>query len=124
LRASRIYIEKGKIYKKRQSYPCKRTWRPIGVRDIEAPTFCRHKYLFQRPLSKNINLEWNELKDADEVSGRRRKTYCKTGIRSWTKNMTELTARKRRSHDVQIECKRIRTIVKGETRTVNRNSWE
>jgi hypothetical protein len=27
--------------RKRQSYPCNRPWRPIGLWDVEAPTFCR-----------------------------------------------------------------------------------
>jgi hypothetical protein len=26
---------------KRKSYPCKRPWRPIGLWEIDAPTFCR-----------------------------------------------------------------------------------
>jgi hypothetical protein len=29
-------------YKRRWSYPCNRLWRPIGLWDVEAPTFSRH----------------------------------------------------------------------------------
>jgi hypothetical protein len=61
----------------------------------------------QRPLSKNINSEWTELKDAriiaaDEVSGRRKK-YSKRGSRSWNQNMAELIAEKRESY---LHCER------------------
>jgi hypothetical protein len=27
--------------KKGKNYPCNRPWRPIGLRDVEAPTFSR-----------------------------------------------------------------------------------
>jgi hypothetical protein len=40
------------LNKKRQSYPCNRPWRPIGLRDIEAPTFSRqsaHKWRWGQP---------------------------------------------------------------------------
>jgi hypothetical protein len=33
------------IYVKRQSYPCDKPWRPIGLWDVEAPTFSRQSTL-------------------------------------------------------------------------------
>jgi uncharacterized protein YecE (DUF72 family) len=97
-----------------------------------------NRYLDQRPMSNNINLKWNELKDgvikaADKLLGRHKKTYSKSGLQSWNQNVAQLIADKKKAYlqflqtkteSDQIEYKRIGAIVKRETRGINGNSWD
>lgn len=95
-------------------------------------------YLKQKPISRNINEEWEELKGtilqaASESLGTRNKNYNKKRLKVWNDDIAKLVKDKKdaylkylnlKTDENLIEYKKLSAIVRREVRKIKRTSWE
>jgi hypothetical protein len=95
-----------------------------------------NKVLQQNPISRNINTEWESLKDiikaATESLGKRRRRYKNRGLSIWNDEIAQYIKEKKQAYlkylntrsDVdRADYKRKSAIVKRETLKINREHW-